>query len=110
MSLLTCQKGVSELRREAWCSPEEVFLGAVTVGERGQVVIPAEARKKLDIHPGDKLLVMSHPFATGIILTKVDAMREFLYNFLEGLTGAERAVQEAHDASAPPDAEPNSKG
>ena len=29
--------------------------GAVTVGERGQLVIPAELRKALNIKPGDHL-------------------------------------------------------
>lgn len=38
---------------------EEAFMGAVTVGERGQVVIPAEARGALSINPGDKLLVFA---------------------------------------------------
>jgi AbrB family looped-hinge helix DNA binding protein len=33
------------------------FYGSVTVSERGQVVIPAEARKDFNIHSGDKLLV-----------------------------------------------------
>jgi len=35
------------------------FYGSVTVGERGQVVIPAEARKDFGIQPGDKLLVFA---------------------------------------------------
>lgn len=33
------------------------FYGSVTVSERGQVVIPAGARKDFDIKTGDKLLV-----------------------------------------------------
>jgi AbrB family looped-hinge helix DNA binding protein len=33
------------------------FAGAVTVGERGQIVIPAEVRAQLLIGPGDKVLV-----------------------------------------------------
>ncbi|MBC8387819.1 MAG: AbrB/MazE/SpoVT family DNA-binding domain-containing protein [Actinobacteria bacterium] len=33
------------------------FYGSVTVSERGQVVIPADARKDFDIKTGDKLLV-----------------------------------------------------
>ena len=32
------------------------FYGSVTVGERGQVAIPAEARREQDINPGGKLL------------------------------------------------------
>jgi AbrB family looped-hinge helix DNA binding protein len=33
------------------------FYGAVTVSERGQIVIPADARKDFEISTGDKLLV-----------------------------------------------------
>lgn len=40
-------------------SHETEFFGSATVGERGQIVIPAEARQKLDIKPGDKLLIFS---------------------------------------------------
>ncbi len=35
------------------------FYGSTTVGERGQVVIPAEARRDLNISQGTKLLVFS---------------------------------------------------
>ncbi|MBN2240813.1 MAG: AbrB/MazE/SpoVT family DNA-binding domain-containing protein [Dehalococcoidales bacterium] len=34
------------------------FYGSVTVSERGQIVIPAEARKDFNIKSGDKLLVL----------------------------------------------------
>ncbi len=33
------------------------FYGSVTVSERGQIVIPAEARQDFNIGTGDKLLV-----------------------------------------------------
>ncbi len=33
------------------------FYGSVTVSERGQIVIPAEARKDFNIDGGDKILV-----------------------------------------------------
>lgn len=32
-----------------------------TVGERGQVVIPADVRKLLKVKPGDKLIVLFRP-------------------------------------------------
>lgn len=41
--------------------------GAVTVGERGQVVIPAEIRKSFKIKPGDKLFVLAKPDMIGLI-------------------------------------------
>lgn len=34
------------------------FFGAVVVGERGQIVIPKEAREVFNINAGDKLLVL----------------------------------------------------
>ncbi len=33
------------------------FYGSTTIGERGQLVLPAEVRKKYNINPGDKLVV-----------------------------------------------------
>jgi len=33
-------------------------FGMVTVGEKGQIVIPAKARKVFQINPGDQLLVL----------------------------------------------------
>jgi len=35
------------------------FWGTVSLGERGQIVIPAKARKALNFKKGDKLLVFS---------------------------------------------------
>jgi AbrB family looped-hinge helix DNA binding protein len=37
----------------------EVF-GAAVVGERGQVVIPADIRKLFKVKPGDRLIVIAH--------------------------------------------------
>ena len=36
-------------------------LGSTVVGERGQVVIPAEVRKMLRVKPGDRLIVVVYP-------------------------------------------------
>lgn len=34
------------------------FFGAVTVGERGQIVVPKKARELFHIEPGDQLLIL----------------------------------------------------
>ena len=34
------------------------FFGSVLVGERGQIIIPKEAREKFNISSGDKLLIL----------------------------------------------------
>ncbi|MCX6344756.1 MAG: AbrB/MazE/SpoVT family DNA-binding domain-containing protein [Armatimonadetes bacterium] len=76
-------------------SIEDNFYGAATVGERGQVVIPAEARKKFGIQPGDKLLVIGHPAGSGIMLCKIDEMRDFFAAMLEDLKRIESKVEDS---------------
>jgi AbrB family looped-hinge helix DNA binding protein len=60
---------------------DDAFYGSATVGERGQVVIPAEARQELGIEPGDKILFMRHPIHEGLQVFKIDAVRDFLDEF-----------------------------
>jgi AbrB family looped-hinge helix DNA binding protein len=71
-------------------SCEKHFYGSVTVGERGQVVIPAEARHELGYYPGDKLLVMRHPVYAGIMMCRIDAVRSFLDLMAKGIESVER--------------------
>jgi AbrB family looped-hinge helix DNA binding protein len=70
-----------------------MFYGSVTVGERGQIVIPAEARNEMEILPGDKLLVMKHPIHKGLVIVKFEAMREFLEELDHGLDEVRRHIQ-----------------
>jgi len=53
-------------------------LGSTTVGPRGQVVIPAHARKELGIDAGATLLVFKSLRGRGLTLLKVDAVEEML--------------------------------
>ena len=69
------------------------FYGAATVGERGQIVIPAEARKKYGIESGDKILIMGAPHEKGLMLVKIDAMREFMHTLLADLQQLDREIQ-----------------
>lgn len=45
------------------------LFGLVTVGDKGQIVIPAKARKVFDIKAGDRLLVLGDE-AQGIAIIK----------------------------------------
>ena len=69
------------------------FYGAVTVGERGQIVIPAEARAEMGWEPGEKILVMRHPVHSGLMLFKIEAVREFVEDFQKNLNELERAAE-----------------
>lgn len=55
---------------------QEAFVGSVTVGERGQVVIPIEAREKCGIEAGDKLLAFVHPAGAAVFFVKLSAAME----------------------------------
>ena len=58
------------------------LFGSVKVGERGQVVIPKEAREIFNIRPGDILLVLGD-VERGIALVKADALQDFAKKILE---------------------------
>lgn len=38
--------------------PKGKYAWTVTVGEKGQIVIPKQAREVFDIHPGDTLVIL----------------------------------------------------
>lgn len=72
------------------CAFDKAFYGSVTVGERGQIVIPAEARSEMGIQQGDKLLIMKHPAHHGLMVFKIDSARAFLDDFAALLDRAEK--------------------
>lgn len=59
--------------------------GSTTVGERGQVVLPAEARKLFGIEPGDKLIVLGADNAgfQRIVLMKSEAVTKMFAHLID---------------------------
>ena len=54
------------------------IFGMVRVGEKGQIVIPAKARKIFDIKPGDNLVVLGDE-GQGIALLKEENLLQMLH-------------------------------
>ncbi len=50
------------------------FFGSTVMGERGQVVVPAEAREEIGIKSGEKLIVLGNKKRGFVILFKSDVM------------------------------------
>ncbi len=65
------------------------YAWTATVGEKGQIVIPKQARALFDIHPGDTLLLLGDE-ERGIAIPNKGAFRElFAAAFDEGKGGGE---------------------
>ncbi|HET8991887.1 MAG TPA: AbrB/MazE/SpoVT family DNA-binding domain-containing protein [Candidatus Saccharimonadales bacterium] len=69
-------------------SKSSVIMDIVTLNDKGQVVIPADARAAIELHSGDKLLVMIHPSKEGITLIKPDRFEQYANQLLEQLSAA----------------------
>ena len=61
------------------CTKQRIVYGIVTVSEKGQIAIPVDARRDLDIKTGDKLIVLKRKDEAGITLIKLDRMDELMY-------------------------------
>ena len=61
------------------------ILGTATLNDKGQLVIPIEARNSLDLTAGSKVVIMSSPHRPALVLIKaeeVEAMVQDLTNAL----------------------------
>ena len=69
------------------------LYGSVTVGERGQVVIPVEARKEYGLEPGAKLLVFSGLHPSTLVLARAEAITESLSGVIAHLAQLENMLR-----------------
>lgn len=67
------------------------LIGSVTVGERGQVVIPAEARELMTINAGDKLLVFKAPVEGVLVIAKPATFEKLLAHLEPNLSTDKKA-------------------
>jgi len=63
---------------------DKYIFGMVKVGERGQIVIPKEARTLFKINPGDHLIVVGD-LKKGIAITKMEGMKKYALKILGAL-------------------------
>ena len=60
------------------------IFGVVKVGDKGQIVIPRDARKKYDIKPGDALLLVGDQ--SGMAMIKTEIFESFVGQVMDGIT------------------------
>ena len=60
------------------------IFGVVKVGDKGQIMIPRDARKQYDIKPGDSLMLIGDQ--NGMALLKTELFQNLISQAMEGLT------------------------
>ena len=68
--------------------PKRHIFGTAKVGEKGQIVIPKDARQLFGIEPGDTLLILGDE-NTGIIVTKPDVLQDAAKKIFEEMEKSE---------------------
>lgn len=58
------------------------LFGTSKVGERGQIVIPQEARVKYDLKPGDSVIIVGDD--RGLAIIKADLMNKIIASIMGG--------------------------
>ena len=61
---------------------KDKFMGVCKVGEKGQIVIPKEARDMFSIVPGDSILILCDK-KKGMAIVKADVFESFTDDILE---------------------------
>jgi AbrB family looped-hinge helix DNA binding protein len=54
------------------------FYGSATLGSKGQIVIPAEARDELKLEEGEKLIVLRDMHGGGLLVLKADSLEKII--------------------------------
>jgi AbrB family looped-hinge helix DNA binding protein len=75
------------------------FYGATTIGERGQIVIPAEARKDLNLSHSTKAMVFGVPKGKGLLIVSADSVAEILARATKMISGVEEMLKFNKDES-----------
>ena len=67
---------------------QKVF-GTAKVGDRGQIVIPKEAREFFGIEPGDTLLILGKS-ETGLIVTRPETLNDLANRIFDSVETEDR--------------------
>lgn len=64
-------------------------FGTAKVGDRGQIVIPKEARDLFNIKPGDTLLIMAEE-ETGLVISRPELLSDIANKIFETVKNEEQ--------------------
>lgn len=61
------------------------IIGTATLNDKGQLVIPVEARHKLGLEPGSRIVIMSSPEKPALTLVKAEVLEEMVRDLADAL-------------------------
>lgn len=61
------------------------IYGTATLNEKGQLVIPAEARTALNLQPGSRLMIMNAPFGEALVIVKTEEIERQIQSYTAAL-------------------------
>ena len=64
-------------------------FGTAKVGDRGQIVIPKEARELFNIRPGDTLLILGKS-ETGLIVTRPETLNDLANRIFDSVENEDK--------------------
>lgn len=70
------------------------LVGTVTVGPKGQVVIPVDVREKMDIKPGDKLVALFLPSKRSVGFVPAAKVQHFIDKMGASITDLRSVLEE----------------
>jgi AbrB family looped-hinge helix DNA binding protein len=73
------------------------LYGTATVGTKGQVVIPADAREELGIKTGDRLYVVGATEKGLVGFIKEEQLRQIIEHITEGLENYKNALKNVEE-------------
>ncbi|AKM80482.1 TPA: AbrB/MazE/SpoVT family DNA-binding domain-containing protein [Candidatus Saccharibacteria bacterium] len=77
---------------------DKKLYGTATVGTKGQVVIPSDAREQLGIKAGDRLYVLGSKHGKWVSFIQEDQLREMLSHLTDNIEIYKEALDEQKDA------------
>lgn len=61
------------------------LYGSTTIGSKGQVVVPAEARDELGLNDGQRVVILRSPRGEGVVIMRAEAVEGMLTEIQDNL-------------------------
>ena len=71
--------------------PFSKILGTATLNDKGQLVIPVEARSKLGLSAGSKVVIMSSPDKPALVLLRAEEVEAMVKDLADALNSDDQA-------------------